>query len=375
MKVKLKGTFLLLILIAVLLFNTVCSSAAESVLQDRTINDIVKRYQNNPFRINVSVSDIYEIEPKAEPPYVAGKLKSDYLKEALNCVNFMRYLVGLPNDLVLDDNYNNYAQHGTVLLARLRGIAHYPQKPGDMPDEFYNLAYKGTSSSSIAYGFSSLMDSIMAFMKDNNSELNLSTVGHRRWLLNPGMEKTGFGQCGRYYCTYILDSVMGASVKFDFIAWPARNYMPVEYFNDASVPWSVNLGSDYFSPSLNEVEVTLKRRSDNKVWIFNKDNIEEYGLFNVNNDYYGMTKCIIFRPKGIGSYNKNDVFDVNIKGIRLSTDGPTEINYTVRFFSLKDAIAERERNFTYGDLNGDGRVNSTDLAVMKRYLLKQVKIS
>jgi len=37
----------------------------------------------------------------------------------------------------------------------------------------------------------------MAFMKDNNSELNLSTVGHRRWLLNPGMEKTGFGQCGR----------------------------------------------------------------------------------------------------------------------------------------------------------------------------------
>jgi len=42
---------------------------------------------------------------------------------------FMRYLVGLPNDLVLDDNYNNYAQHGTVLLARLRGIAHYPQNP------------------------------------------------------------------------------------------------------------------------------------------------------------------------------------------------------------------------------------------------------
>jgi len=53
---------------------------------------------------------------------------------------------------------------------------------------------------------------------------------------------------------------MGASVKFDFIAWPARNYMPVEYFNDASVPWSVNLGSDYFSPSLNEVEVTLKEK-------------------------------------------------------------------------------------------------------------------
>jgi len=64
MKVKLKGTFLLLILIAALLFNTVCSSAAESVLQDRTIDDIVKRYQNNPFRINVSFLTYMKLSPK-----------------------------------------------------------------------------------------------------------------------------------------------------------------------------------------------------------------------------------------------------------------------------------------------------------------------
>ena len=45
-------------------------------------------------------------------------------------------------------------------------------------------------------------------------------------------------------------------------------------------PWSVNLGEDYGLASLDDIEVTLTRRSDDKVWIFNnsKDNIEKYGL-------------------------------------------------------------------------------------------------
>ena len=93
--------------------------------------------------------------------------------------------------------------------------------------------------------------------------------------------------------------------------------MPLEFFSK-DTPWSVNLGGDYGLASLDDIEVTLTRRSDDKVWIFNnsKDNIEKYGLFNVNDENYGMRKCIIFRPKDVGGYNKNGVFDVNIKGIR-----------------------------------------------------------
>ena len=57
-------------------FNAVYLNAKESMLEDRTIGDIVEKYQENPFRFNVAVFDGYEIEPKAEAPYVAGKLKT-----------------------------------------------------------------------------------------------------------------------------------------------------------------------------------------------------------------------------------------------------------------------------------------------------------
>ncbi|HPD00223.1 MAG TPA: dockerin type I domain-containing protein [Acetivibrio sp.] len=374
MKIKVKETFFVLVLIAVVFCNTVYSNASENMLEYRTIDDIVECYQRNPFRINVSVSDPYEIEPNAEPPYVAGSLKREYLEEALNCVNFLRYLVGLPDDIELNDTYNNYAQHATIVFERLKQLTHYPKKPDDMPDDFYSLAYNGASNSNIAYGYASLMNSIMGYMKDEDDS-NISIVGHRRWLLNPSMTKIGFGQCGIFYSAYVADMSRSPSIKFDFISWPARNNMPREYFYNSNIPWSVNLGSNYANPSLDDVEVTLTRRSDNKVWIFNKNNIEEYGYFNVNNDGYGMKKCIIFRPNGVGSYYKNDVFDVNIKGIRHYTDGPTEINYTVEFFSLTDAIDEREKNFKYGDVNGDGDIDSLDLTILKRYLLRKMDIS
>lgn len=374
MKIKVKETFLIFVLIAVVFCNTVYSNASENMLEYRTIDDIVECYQRNPFRSNVSVSDPYEIESNAKPPYVAGSLKREYLEESLNCVNFLRYLVGLPDDMELNDTYNNYAQHATIILARLNALSHHPTKPDDMPDDFYNLAYKGTSSSNLSYGTTSLMNSIMGCMEDKDN-INIDRVGHRRWLLNPSMKQIGFGHYERFQSTYVFDRSRSPSIKYDFISWPARNYMPTDYFHDGSIPWSVNLGSDYAYPSLDDVEVTLTRRNDNKVWVFNKNNIEEYGYLNVNNDGYGMNKCIIFRPKGVSSYYENNAFDVNIKGIRYYNDEPTEINYTVEFFFLKDAIKDKEKGFKYGDINSDGDIDSLDLTILKRYLLRKTDIS
>ncbi|AUG58983.1 dockerin type I domain-containing protein [Acetivibrio saccincola] len=387
MKTKIKRISLFVVLITMLFFNAVYLNAKESMLEDRTIGDIVEKYQENPFRFNVAVFDGYEIEPKAEAPYVAGKLKNQYLEEALNCVNFMRYLVGLPADITLNEEYNNYAQHGAVILASLKGLTHFPEKPADMPEEFYELAYIGTSRANIAFGYPSIMDSIIGYMHDSIGESNINTVGHRRWILNPGMQQIGFGQCGIFHSTYTFDISRRPAIHFDFISWPARNYMPLEFF-DEDTPWSVNLGGDYGLSSLDDIEVTLTRRSDNKVWVFNnsRDNTEKYGLFNVNDENYGMRKCIIFRPKDVGGYNKNDVFDVSIKGIKeyiepeiidgkLYTSIPAEINYTVEFFSLLDAIDEKEEDYIYGDLNDDGEINSMDLAVMSRHILEIKEIS
>ena len=69
MNTKLKRISLFVILITMVFFNVFYLNAEESMLETRTIGDIVENYQKNPFRYKVSVFSGYEIEPKSEAPY------------------------------------------------------------------------------------------------------------------------------------------------------------------------------------------------------------------------------------------------------------------------------------------------------------------
>ncbi|TYQ18396.1 UNVERIFIED_CONTAM: dockerin type I repeat protein [Acetivibrio alkalicellulosi] len=364
---------IIVILIVVAFFNTVCLNAAESMLEDRTIEDIVENYQKNTFPLSRITSVDYEIEPSAQAPHVAGKVKSEHLEEALNCVNFTRYLVGLPDDIVLNDNYNNYAQHGAVILVALGNIlTHHPEKPDDMCEDFYKIAYRGTSSSNLSIGYSNIRRSVMACM-DDSDDRNIQNLGHRRWLLNPDMQQIGFGHYRSRSSTYVFDRSRRPQFRYDYISWPARNYMPIEYFG-RNMAWSVTPEYRYLF-SKKDIEVTLTRRNDNKVWIFkdDEDTIEENGFFNVDTNNYGQRNCIIFRPKLDRNYNKDDIFDVNITGMYTYDNSKridAEINYTVEFFSLNDAVADKSKEIIYGDLNNDGQIDSTDIVIMRRYILE-----
>lgn len=335
---------ILIIVITMTMFLPVSSAGASVTLQERTINDIISKYRERPFRLEISrqVEVEYDIKPRASYPYEAGKVKDKYLQEALNAVNFVRYLVGLPDDIYLDKTYMDYTQHGAVLLAAIGMLSHYPQKPLDMPNEFYKIAYNGPNRSNCALGYKNISDTILGFMDDSDPS-NINRLGHRRWLLNPPMQKIGFGFCEEFSDTYVFDKSREAEILYDFISWPARNCMPVELMNKETA-WSVNLGEEYDTPSINNVRVTLVRRKDGKKWTISKKsssgNAGDY--FTVENSGFGMPKCIIFRP-GIEGYSPDDIFDVTISGISRS-GAPAEIKYSVQMFSLlKSASAKGDK--------------------------------
>jgi len=148
------------------------------------------------------------------------------------------------------------------------------------------------------------------------------------------MQKTGFGYYKRYSATYAFNRTRESNILYDFISWPAKNYMPVEFMS-RDIAWSVCLGEEYDRPSIDDVTVTLKRRNDGKTWTFiqNRSYDDTRDYFNVDNvGNYGLSKCIIFRPD-IEGYKQNDIFDVTISGI--SKGGiPAEIKYTVQMLSL-----------------------------------------
>lgn len=161
-------------------------------------------------------------------------------------------------------------------------------------------------------------------MADDNAS-NIDRVGHRRWVLNPAMGKTGFGAVkgdkGTYSGMYSFDRSRSAAQYG--VCWPAQT-MPLEFFED-DYPWSISMGTNVDASS---ASVTLTRKRDGQEWNFSPSQSD--GVFYVNNEYYGQTGCIIFRPDEI-SYRDGDVFEVEITGLSQP------VSYEVEFFALEEA--------------------------------------
>lgn len=266
----------------------------------------------------------YSTSPSLTSPYNAGKVSDASLQSALNTMNAIRYIAGIDDDVILDSAYTQKAQAAVLVNCVNNTLSHYPAKPSGMSDSLYQLGKAGAGSSNLSwtswktglnYHF------VKAWMNDGDSS-NIDRVGHRRWILNPSMEKTGFGWIyssnGTYASMYAFDNWY-AETQYYGVAWPAQN-MPVEYFG-STYPWSISMGT-YVERS--DVKVTLIRTRDNKKWTFSDSAAD--GYFNVENSNYGQKGCIIFRPYDI-SYQPGDQFTVEITGLER------KVSYQVSFFS------------------------------------------
>ncbi len=162
----------------------------------------------------------------------------------------------------------------------------------------------------------------------------ISSVMHRRWLLNPAL-----GQ----------DEPTGNVYDYDYIAWPASGNFPNNIFT-ADTPWSISLNPDKFqTPNIYEVHVNITRPMDNTKWHFGGVNGDNYKAAD-SGKYYNvdiletaqdnLNNCIIFRPDNIikyqGSYDIPEYqgsYNVQISGLHYLDGRPVTIAYSVEFFT------------------------------------------
>lgn len=297
-------------------------------------------------------TDIYDSAPSFSP-YYAGSVRSDVLYDALEELNYIRGLIGVPNNVTLDSEYIRKAQHGAVLLDAIGVVSHTPDKPSDMSDSFYELGYDATTHGNIAWGSAgmTLKLSTKIFMDDSDSS-NISALGHRRWIMNPRMKRTGFGIStrGGYEVTYVIEEFPHSGedntlteeeyarylewlkwpIPDEFITWPVYKHKhPLTYF-DAGTAWSVTLNKDVFD-SINEsaVSVKLTRTSDGRTWNFSSS--DSNGYFGIDTQNIAYDPCIIFRPDNISGYSDSEIWQVEISGLTLSNGENADISYVVQF--------------------------------------------
>ena len=308
----------------------------------------------NPAPAYADEADIYYTTPYMSAPYDPGSLKSSALEAALNAVKQVRYAAGLDADIELSQSYSSACQAGALVNAVNSQLSHTPYQPSGMPEDLYALGYKGSSHSNIAMGYMALSYAVFdGWMYDGDSG-NIDAMGHRRWILNPTMGVTGFGQVGAYTQMYALDTSF-TGVDHSYVVWPAQQ-MPFCWMSD-DLPWTVSCGETINADS---VRVSLYRHRDGRSWSFSSSNSED-GYFNVNNENYGQIGCVIFRPNDLNPM-PGDLYDVSVTGI-----GGT-LQYSVQLFTL---VNSTEKSGKTGNLNWkittDNRLVITGKGAMPDY--------
>ncbi|MDO4945624.1 MAG: dockerin type I domain-containing protein [Ruminococcus sp.] len=296
----------------------------------------------------------YTEDYSAVSPYSIGEVSDEDLQYALNSVNFTRFLAGLPDDIQLNDEYNVLCQSSSLVNLVNGKLSHTPAQPAGFPDDIYSAGKTGSNSSNIASGYGTIASSVISGYIDDTDSSNISKMGHRRWILNPSMQYTGFGITGKYTAMYVFDSSRTESFTGDYVAWPPEN-MPNEFIDQDKVDsygnyvgyaYTVSLGNSYDTPDVNKVTVQVKSSKLNKTWNLNSSSTDMFSNYlTVNNSGYGMSKCIIFN---VGQLPENDTVTVTIKGI-TKNGVETPINYTVNYFDLLDdsydAIGVEEKTY------------------------------
>ncbi len=315
--------------------------------------------------MSVTPSKIFEVEPSVSSPYSLGKIDDIYLDTGLTYLNFYRSIANL-NQVAMSDELiygSGGAQYGAVLLAAEGNFGHTPPQPADMDDSFFSNGRSATGSSNLSarMGFctaNSLRSAVIGCMDDKESTGNLTTMGHRRWFLNPTLGKVGFGYAqSADGCSYIDMKVFDRSAVisgYDFISWPGSGNVPNEIV-DTRTPWSVTLNPSLFNTSQSVLEaavVTVTRISDGKKWTITNasdkssptgsDTVDSY--FHVNTGGYGISNCLIFHigSNNVGADNYIGDYEVVISGLKDKSGNPAMLDYTINFFSMGVDMSKAE---------------------------------
>ena len=351
------------------------SAATESVsgivTQEKSVSQLKKLYKNIK-----TYSKLFETEGSAKSPYKTYTLTKDAKQSALDWINYYRYAARLPA-ISFDDKLNTDAAYGALLDAAYGALSHNPflsdgsyHKPSDMSQSMFNRGEYATQTSNLSWLRSSgdiqtyvIKYAVPGQMADS-SELNIPTVGHRRWLLNPYVQTMGIGSAyakdsnnyNNYYTDIrvfsssnnpFYDSSYGKNQTtsdpgdFSFISWPASGYNLSETFSPED-PWSVSLNMNkYSAPDASDMTVKVTRMSDNKTCTITGaafSSHEKKYLIDSNGWYGGIYNCFIFSPGTdfLGTGDLKGQYKVSVSGLKDASGKSVTLDYTVNFTSVND---------------------------------------
>ncbi|NOQ64830.1 MAG: DUF4214 domain-containing protein [Methyloprofundus sp.] len=197
-----------------------------------------------------SASFLYDLEPDVEN-CDEGLLTEAAKLRALKALNEVRSLHNLAA-VEYSDYYDEQIQQSAFVQKANNILTHYPP---DTADCYTQASAEGSSSSNIYSGHRNTdpVEHIIGWMNDASNVSTVSAVGHRRWMIDPFLAYTTYGQTIGPAALKVFgfneEPAASPLVEVDFVAFPYQQY-PYTFFSDLSsdkrTPWSFTVIEDKF---------------------------------------------------------------------------------------------------------------------------------
>ena len=303
-----------------------------------TKEQISQKYKDAMTKFDYSQS-MYQTEPVLTAPFKEGTLKTQVKQDALNKLNFYRWLYGI-NTVTLNESRMYKNARAALAMKVTDQLSHYPSRVEGMTDEFYQDVKEGAGAGSnysgnVSYGYSNMSDAIVGYINDN---YNISAgVGHRTSMFDTTANQVSFGICGSYNAMSVYTTSSDLGNKDKFYSYPTPGYFPIDEYeliasDEATIgdtKWSLTIpGNEY---EIDNSKLKLRITLDGKTYEISN---LEYDSYEKTISYYipgelkvalteGSEKIVVGKKVTIELYS--GIYDENFNR--------KKIKYTTEFFA------------------------------------------
>ena len=270
----------------------------------------------------------FTVEPSLSPPYKAGELAPETVEEAVKAVKLFRFLSGVPWESVkAEAARNDKAQHGAVVMHKLGRITHTPERPDDMDEAFFKVAYDGCAQSNIFQGPPTLVAAVHGWMDDSDAS-NIEKVGHRQWILSPGLQGVGFGFANGFSAMHVVGGG-GAAPDYNYVAFPGEGYYPLPLIGP-NFAWSVHLTNAKAKVGDKaSVEVAITRLDEHFLPAGDPQPAE---VASIAAGISANWTLVVFKPNP--AVTEAGRYWVDVKGVRSPKGAPAPFGYLVELVEM-----------------------------------------
>lgn len=174
-----------------------------------------------------------------------GEESAESLAATLRTVNGVRALMDL-SPVTLDPDLNRQALAAALMMRANDRLSHFPSSEWRCYSE---AGYSGASNSNLYLGRSGAA-AIVGYMKDED----VYSLGHRRWISEPGQVTMGTGSTGTSNALWVLKWPLPSSTRAT--AWP-----PPGWIHGAWVPtrWSYTVRRPMCGCTVEDISVSVVR--------------------------------------------------------------------------------------------------------------------